>query len=375
MKIIHIAAELSPIAKIGGLADVLQGLPSEQIRQGHQVEVWIPPYPWISDKDLTMFPFPVRCIQVSGCDFSSIYGQGDVVRFAHFSRAAAEKARCEIYDILHVHDWHTACVARWAPRVVLTLHNLSYFGGCSPVLLEEIGCGLDPKYQGPEGYSLLRVGIAHAAAMTTVSPTYANQIVSAEYGYGFADDLKNRGVRGILNGIDQEYWNPKQDAHLFAHYDRRDRSGKTLHQQAFCQQYDLPTHVPIVASITRLVWQKGIEAIESAIQATCEMEAIYLLLGSVAEQGIQQRFQRLKDQYGERFFLQFVSDEPLAHQVYGAADLFVVPSRFEPCGLTQFIAMRYGAVPIVHATGGLADSITHQMTGFTFCPLRSHALL
>ncbi len=368
MKIVHVAAELAPIAKIGGLADVLQGLPAELVRQGHTVEVWVPPYSWLSPQVLAGYPFVVRALDVPNFDGSYIYGADDVERFAHFSRAAAELARKESYDVMHVHDWHTACIARWVPRVVLTLHNLSYFGACSAALLERIGCGLDPRYQGPEGYSLLRVGLVHAAAITTVSPTYAQQILSPEYGYGFAAWLQQRGVTGILNGIDEEYWDPHMDRYLYAPYHADCCRGKQDHQKEFCERHGVPQLAPIVASIARLVWQKGIEALESAVRATCEMGGVYLLLGSVSDMETQEKFIRLQQQYGNHLFLQFASDEALAHRVYGAADLFVVPSRFEPCGLTQLIAMRYGAVPIVHATGGLADSIEHQVTGFTFSP-------
>lgn len=424
MHIIHIAAELAPIAKVGGLADVVLGLCRELSWKGHDVDIIIPKYDCINNEDIrdlvvdshnllsfyegawhknTVWIGWVENIKVyfiephhpryffnRGC----FYGcEDDIERFLYFSRAAIEF----IYkkplkpDIIHLHDWQTSVIAPLIknmymplglthPKTVLTIHNMEYQGKCSPSDLNKIGMDstfyskpdqmADPLY--PNLVNLLKGGIIYSDFITTVSPTYAKEVLTPEGGKGLENTLlkyKNK-FKGILNGLDYSYWNPEIDRFLPAHYCPREEPINkidrcTVDNKAFVKRmlrerlFLAEEHRPIVGCIARLVPQKGIDLIMQAIGRIVEMKGQFVLLGHSPIPSITAEFHKLKRQYADHphVHLYLNHQEELAHWIYAGSDIFIVPSLFEPCGLTQLIALKYGTVPVVRRTGGLADTV------------------
>lgn len=416
MKIVHLATEFAMVAKAGGLGDVLLGLGRELVRQGQNVEVILPKYDtisptFLSDKrtDLKDFVceeggslhrntmwkidasgFPLLLLEAHHPKryFSrgKIYGcEDDTARFLYFSKACLEylKAKKTPIDVLHLHDWPVAIAALLVKEiyrlpiksVVLTIHNAEYQGLCASWDLDAIGLAgenyltedllQDERY--PEAINLLKGAIIYADAIAAVSPSYAKEILTEPYGGSLSPVLrKYRGkIVGILNGIDHSMWNPAEDKALPLHYNN------SLSIDAICkakesarlqirEQFHLDLmQRPWVGSITRLVPQKGPELIEEALLLTLEQKGSFILLGSSPIPAIQDHFDSLKKKYASNrnVLLYYHYNETLAHQLFAALDLLIAPSRFEPCGLTQLIAMRYGTVPLVRATGGLQDTV------------------
>ena len=334
MKIVHIASEFAPIAKAGGLGDVVAGLSKEQRRLGHDVEVIIPKYDTITE-----VPEGVTLIDLPD-DFSrgQIYGEpDDIDRFTRFCEAAAD--HLDNPDIVHLHDWPTALIAKIVPfKTVLTIHNAAY-----------------------QGNGLLQTGIENANALTTVSPTYAREILTPAFGCGLEDLLKKHKPIGILNGIDTDYWNPATDPLLPHRYTAPE--GKRLCKEALCTELNLPKDPPLFAAICRLVDQKGPDLLFSGFEHILNRGGTAVLLGSSPDPALEEKFQALAH---PNMHLHFDFNESFAHRLYAGADYALIPSLFEPCGLTQLIAMRYGTVPIAHGVGGLADTVIEGETGFTF---------
>jgi starch synthase len=415
MHIIHIASELAPIAKVGGLADVIFGLARETQKKGHTVEILIPKYDSLNYsllqnlkpeyRDLWSYDGPYRynntiwSAEIQGLKvlllephhpayfFSrgSIYGfPDDVDRFIYFSRAALEylfKAG-KHPDIIHIHDWPTSVIAplykeMYVPLglrtkgVVLTVHNLQHQGKCSPQNLTRAGLRgedyLTPaKMQDPflpANLNLLKGGIEYADFITTVSPTYEKEIKTVEGGCGLNTLLTKHQnkLKGILNGIDYDYWNPAADTALAAQYTVKSAAqGKAANKTALQKRFEMKeTKGPLLCAITRLDPQKGPELIQYALKKTIEKEGQFLLLGSTMVPEILAVFKALQKDLAKNknVHLHLEYDEALAHLTYAAADMIVIPSIFEPCGLSQMIALRYGTVPLVRCTGGLADTV------------------
>jgi starch synthase len=437
MHIIHIASEITPIAKLGGLADVVHGLSKQCIQEGHTVEVIIPKYGCV-DLDLienlkktsTLISYegsravnneiwqgindtiPVTLIDPELPYFTrdQIYGYpDDVRRFCYFAKTALEylyKMKKKP-DVLHLHDWPAALVAPLytylfskiglnVGKIVLTIHNLEHQGITSPALLGEIGAPIkdqammeklqDPSE--PKLVNLLRGGIECADRVTTVSPTYRDEILTAKEHklYTILQQHKKK-ITGILNGIDDtSFWNPISDPYLSAHYNTKNVSdkdfdkiveGKRKNRTRLCNQLNLKLdHAPLIASITRLVSQKAPHLIVHALHKTLEHKGQFILLGSTPTKDVEKEFLDLKlalvDNRNVAICLN--KDEEIAHLIYAAADMILVPSIFEPCGLTQIIAMRYGTVPIVRKTGGLADTVFDAKNGFSFTEATFHGL-
>ena len=405
MRIVHLAAEFAPIAKAGGLADVLVGLCRELTRSGHFVDVILPKYDWIKDdliKNLRVEIADFKCLgssnsmwsgQVEGCELhllqarhparyferGKIYGcEDDIARFIYFSRAALEYLvkKGEAIDILHLHDWHVSLCAPLVKdffkqlkvkKIVLTIHNAEYQGRCGPSDLDAIGIKgsdyLTPEKlqdnQYPTAINLLKGGLIYSDALVPVSPSYAKEILTPKYGCSLDPTFqKMRGkMKGILNGIDTLLWDPLSDPYLTKGYAIESLAkGKEANRRQFPLD---PKRRPWIGTVARLVPQKGPELLEEALKKTVALGGCFLLLGSSPVPAIQQRFDQLKETYkgNPQVFLHYAYDEKLAHLAYGALDFLIVPSHFEPCGLTQLIAMRYGTVPIVRATGGLKDTV------------------
>lgn len=442
MHIVHIASEMAPLAKVGGLADVLLGLSREQSWKGHDVDIIIPKYDCIDSneiRDLAIdypelssfyqgewFPNTIWMGWVENLkvyfvephhpryffDRGCYYGcDDDIERYLYFSRTALEFLYKKGLnpDIIHIHDWQTAVIAPLyydmyqamgfsRPKIVFTIHNIEYQGKCSAGDLDKIGLNgtalaTPEKLQDNQDLkliNLLKGGIVFSDFVTTVSPNYAKEVMQVEGGRGLETTLNKHQTKfkGILNGIDYSYWNPEIDRYLPAHYSSREmpankKDRNTLDKKAYVKkvlrdQLQLSEdYKPIVGCITRLVPQKGIEMIKHALKYTHERGGQFILLGSGPIPSINAEFQALKNQYADdpNVHLSLHHQEELAHMIFAGSDMFIVPSIFEPCGLTQMISLRYGTVPIVRKTGGLADTIFdvdysgkpfEQTNGYTF---------
>lgn len=424
--IVHVTAEMAPLAKVGGLGDVVTGLAAASKRQGHIVDVILPFYECIDttqiedlvmertfdsfmgrEEDgghLAMSTVSIECWtgKIEGCPVrllkpqhvpyfrgGAIYGgsYNETEAYLIFCRASLEymaQSGMDV-DIIHAHEWQGAAVPMlfWElfssrmphARPILTIHNMDNTGECrqdefaatgvSGSLFASVDKALDERTIGhnPERLCLLKGGIVYSSAVTTVSPTYAQETLTGGTAGFLQSTLAKPEVTnkymGILNGIDTDVWNPATDPYLPACFSSHIPNGKSL-----CKKYlqrglgmNEDPEKPLVAVISRLVPQKGIHLIEHAAVQTMEKGGQFVLLGTGhASGGLQgiahDRFRDNKD-----MSMLFMYSEPLSHLIYAAADMFLVPSMFEPCGLTQMIALRYGGVPIVRRTGGLADTV------------------
>ncbi len=441
MHIVHITSELAPVAKVGGLGDVIYGLSKELMRLGHTVEIILPKYDCLhyaelknlkveqkevrfsdgtSMQDNTIWSADVHGLKILLVESHHtehyfnrdvIYGcHDDVDRFLHFSKAAMEylvKASKQP-DVIHLHDWPTAIIPLLYKEVyaktgyqlggtVLTIHNMEHQGKCLPLQLNAIGLAgetyLSPeKLQDPKtltDINLLKGGIVYADAVTTVSPTYEKEIQTPIGGCGLDETLisHRKKLKGILNGIDEDFWNPEKDPYLIKTYAAHGIDAKKLPRVLTGKKENkdhLKAHLglkkseaPLVGVITRLVPQKSPELIKYAMQSTLKQGGQFILLGSTPIPSTHREFEELQAQLkntGNAAIL-LDKDEALAHQIFAASDMLMIPSLFEPCGLTQLIALRYGTIPIVRVTGGLADTVFDRDTstrplaernGFTF---------
>ncbi len=442
MHIIHIASELAPLAKVGGLADVVLGLSRELSWKGQDVDIIIPKYDCMDSNEIRDITVVYQDLMsfYQGNWYSNVVWMGwvenlrvyfidphhpsfffnrgcfygcedDVERYLYFSRAALEflyKKQIRP-NIIHLHDWHTAAVAPLykdmykqlgitGTKIVFTIHNLEYQGRCAPMNLDQIGMEgskymasdamMDPIY--PNTINLVKGAINYADFVTTVSPTYAKEVQTPEGGFGLDKVISKNSNKfmGVLNGIDYSYWNPEIDRYLPVHFSSREtpsnkKDKNTLEKKAFIKRMVrerlslADVHRPIIGCVTRLVPQKGLELIKYAVKYAVEKKGQLLLLGSAPIESIAAEFQALKHQYAEDYHVHITLhyQEELSHFIYAASDMFIVPSLFEPCGLTQLIALKYGAVPIVRRTGGLADTIVdidtsglpfEKTNGYTF---------
>lgn len=436
-----LAAEAVPWAKTGGLGDVMGALPAALARHGLEVALFLPLYRGMRERfseaggvpplEVRMHdgseearvlrasdaPPGVRVYAVASdryFDRPHLYGEasGDYAdnlrRFAFFSRAAlAAIDRLELApDVVHCHDWQTALVpvylragimegdsaARAVPRLagaatVLTVHNLGYQGVFPPS--DFPAAGLPRRLFAVDGLefhgqvNLLKGGIRFADHVTTVSPNYAREIRTAEQGAGLEGVLQARAgdVTGILNGIDDEIWNPATDEHLVARYDARDLRGKRRCKADLMAGLGLGDDLdaPVAAMVSRLAAQKGFDILLPSLPALLERGLRVVVLGS-GDPRIRAALARLAERFAGRLAFREVFDERLAHRIHAGADVLLMPSRYEPCGLNQMMALRYGTVPIVRATGGLVDTVLdmaaapQQATGFWFEEHSSAAL-
>ena len=428
MRILMLASEAVPLAKTGGLADVAGTLPVELARLGHEVQLALPRYAGIEPKaaDLrqtaTMaVPFrggsvrvgietgtlENRAVSLVCIRYDPFFGRGglygeeghdypdNLERFVLFCRAVLEacRRRDQPPDVLHAHDWQTALAVvylktlyrtdpAWAKtRALFTIHNVGYQGHF-PVTSYEI-TGLPWSEYTPakmEFYgkaNLLKGGLVHADLLNTVSPTYAREIQTSEFGYGLEGVLQGRKDRlyGVINGIDTKVWDPATDPLLPAHYSAEDLSGKKACKQALQREMKLPPRdVPLIGLISRLALQKGIDLIVDVLPKLLELDVQMIVLGSGDPQ-YQADLTDLRVRYPDKLAVQLGFHDPLAHRIEAGADLMLMPSRYEPCGLTQLYSLRYGTVPVVRRTGGLADTVVPYLpasssqetaTGFTF---------
>jgi starch synthase len=417
MNIVIVASEVTPFSKTGGLADVAGALPKALAELGAKVSVFSPFYPSVAkinqlklkSKELVLSikvgeeMKPVRLYQIrqSEVDFYFIandeyfnrpflYGtpQGDYPdngqRFIFFSKAVlASLVELNIKpDVIHCHDWQTALIPLYLKssgekyqsfaqtKTIFTIHNLGYQGLFSPETFQAIG--IPDKYfsmQGIEFYgkvNFLKAGLVFADKLTTVSPTYAQEIQTKEFGFGLEGVLATRqkDLTGIINGIDYSIWNPAKDKFIKPNYDIKTLTSKPKVKAKLIQELklNLSPAAPLISFIGRLALQKGIELVIAAIKTifqTPNSESRipnFIILGT-GEAKYHKMLKDLKSQYSKQLSVTLDFNDPLAHRIYAGSDIFLMPSQYEPCGLGQMIAFKYGTIPIGFKTGGLADTI------------------
>lgn len=414
MFIVMVSSECAPVAKTGGLGDVVEGLSRELSVRGHDVEIILPMYDcmrydriWGLTKTFAdlMVPFhgtAIHCDVYFGfadgnkCFFiqphseQNFFNRGvyyghrdDPERFAFFCRAAMEfmlKSN-KRPDIIHCHDWQTGLVpvmlyeiyqhiGMGRSRACYTLHNVKHQGICGEHILRQAGLNpgalmtperlLDHTYRG--AVNLMKGGIVYANFTTTVSPRYAEEIRTSDFGHGLQHTLNvHRGkFGGVLNGINYNVWNPEIDGLIPYKYSMTDFEGKFKNKAALRDRLMLRDQFkPIVCFVGRLDPQKGLNLVRHSIFYSLANNAQFVLLGSGSEKSIDDHFRGLKHHLNDNpdVHLEIGYDEELSHLIYAGSDIMVVPSIFEPCGLTQLISMKYGTIPVVRETGGLADTV------------------
>ncbi|BDG15391.1 glycogen synthase [Thermus brockianus] len=396
MRVLLVAPEAYPLVKVGGLADVVGALPKALKPLGVEATLLLPWHRGLAARGVgeVRFPFAGKEVQaplgerveggvrflllgVEGFDRERVYGYpDDAERYLRFARAAAEVARG--FDLVHAHDWTAALLALYAPTVY-TIHNLAHQGLLDPGLFFFL-TGLPwslfhmeaLEYYGK--VNLMKGGIVFARLVTTVSPSYAEEIQTPEFGMGLDGVLRKHAhkLRGILNGLDPEVFDPAQDPHLPAPYSREDPSGKALAREAFRRATGL--RPPILAYISRLDPQKGLDLVLEALPRLGEL-GFSLYVQGVGEEALAQGFREAEAKHPG--WVRFVPayDEALARLAYAGAEAVLVPSRFEPCGLVQMIAQRYGTPPVARAVGGLKDTVEDGKTGVLFQSYHPEGLL
>lgn len=415
MFIVTVASECAPVAKVGGLADVVYGLSHELEIRGNSVEIILPKYDcmrydhiyglqevyrdlWVPFYDHQVhcsvffgFVHGRKCFFIEPHSNRNFFNRGiyyghhdDPERFTFFCRAALEfmLKTNKLPDVIHCHDWQTGILpvllfdiykhmGMTHPRVCYTLHNLKHQGVTGEFILRASGLNRADYYCHEDrlrdnfnrsAINLMKAGIVYSNFVTTVSPTYAWEIMHTDLSYGLGHSLHvhNKKVGGILNGLDYYVWNPQIDRHIPHRYSISTIESKYRNKEALRHRLLLRQEFkPIVAYVGRLDHQKGVDLIRDGLFYALANGCQFVLLGSGPEPGINNYFWHLKNHLNENpdCHLEIGYNEELAHLIYAGADMMLVPSLFEPCGLTQMIALKYGTVPIVRATGGLNDTI------------------
>jgi len=429
-RVLHAAAEIFPLVKTGGLADVVGALPHALAAAGADVRLLLPGLPAILDAvsrprkvfeggplfgaarvTLRLGRFKAGAkgpdVQAYVIDAPWLYArdggpyQGpdgkpwddNLQRFALLGWAAAHLAAGELDpawrpDILHAHDWHAALACSYLrahpgahARSVFTIHNLAFQGLFAQ---DDFGLlGLPRRFMQPDGLefhgwlSFMKGGLVHADRLTTVSPTYAREITTPEFGCGVEGVLRTRAadLSGILNGVDYGHWDPATDAALPARFDAQDLGGKAVCKAALQREFglDARTDAPLIGIVSRLSEQKGLDLALAALPAL-RAEGVQLAILGSGDAPLERAFADAAAAHPGQVGVHIGYDETLAHRVIAGADLILVPSRFEPCGLTQLYGMRYGTLPLVRRVGGLADTVD-DASGFIFEAADSSSLI
>jgi starch synthase len=429
MHLLFAASELYPLAKTGGLGDVMGALPAAVKARGHSVSCVLPFFRSVHERGLeirdtgmefqvplgergfrarlyeTLAPNGVKVFLVrrdeyfdrSGLYVSDLGDYDDnAERYIFFSKAVVELARRlrpEV-DVIHVNDWTVGLVpafvraAGYPFRTVFTIHNLAYQGSF-PGTDADL-CGLPSSFFTPDGFEFygrlncMKAGIVYADQVTTVSPTYAREIQTAEFGCGLDPVLRAHAAKltGVLNGIDEALWDPATDAHLPRRYTAARPAGKAACRKALLKDAGWEPGAPelVVGMISRLVVQKGFDVVQAAWPELRELPVRWVVLGN-GDAALEDWFRATAAAEPDRMHATIGFDEKRAHRIEAGADAFLMPSRYEPCGLNQMYSQRYGTLPIVHATGGLRDSVEDWVelggpgTGFQFEPCEPGALV
>src|SRR5579863_1834953 len=422
MRILFVASEGLPFSKTGGLADVVEALPKALVARGHEVAVVLPRYRGTQASTMVLpsltvplgkrlrFPAVLDGTLLNGVryffvddpayfDRDGLYGgpAGDfpdnAERYSEFCRAAIEISK-HVWptDVFHCHDWQTGLVpvllrtsygddpvVKELP-VVLTIHNMGYHGQFRRDVLARAGIPevvFNPgalEFYGDVNF--LKGGLVYSDYLSTVSPTYAKEIQTREFGYGLDGVVRGRGDRvvGILNGVDYTTWNPAKDSFIAAKYSAKDLAGKQSCKQDLLQMFGLANdnpHRAVLGIVSRFADQKGFDLIADRAHEMLREDVMLVVLGT-GDRRYEDLFRALANAYPGRVGVKFAYDNAVAHKIEAGADIFLMPSRYEPCGLNQIYSLKYGTVPVVRATGGLDDTIesfdpgTGRGTGFKF---------
>ncbi len=427
LRVLFVTSEAVPFAKTGGLADVAGALPKFLQALGCEIKLVMPYYRMVRKSGAPVEPLD-KTLEVTlgdekiptdlyrgqltenvpvyfiGCeeyfDREYLYGtpKGDYFdsaeRFTLFSKASLALARSLGFspDIIHHHEWQTGLISAYlktiyskdpffsSTAVAFTIHNIAYQGVFRKEKLSLTG--LPPEVYNPEGIefweriSFMKAGIVYADVINTVSRKYSEEIQTPEFGYGLEGILKKRSqdLYGILNGVDYEEWDPAHDRHLAARYSLEDLSGKKECKRDLLKEFHLPSSletVPVLGVISRLADQKGFDLLAEIIEDLFGLDVGFVLLGT-GEQKYHDLFNQIGRKYPRKAGIRIAYDDRLAHKIEAGADFFLMPSRYEPCGLNQIYSLRYGTIPVVRATGGLEDTIipynpaTGKGNGFKF---------
>lgn len=439
--VLYVSSEVAPFAKTGGLADVAGALPKALKDMGLDVRIMMPKYGFISERKyvlrevIRLREIPVRLgereyvvsaksaflpdskVQVYFIDYPPYFDRespyvnpstgkdwsDNAERFALFSRAVLEVLRVLHWqpDVIHCNDWQTALIPAYLKTqlkddpfyakisTLLTIHNLAYQGVFEEDVVEVIG--LPRELFGPGGpvefygkVNFLKAGIVFADAISTVSERYAEEIQTEEFGAGLDGVLRSRkdDLYGILNGVDYSVWNPETDEFIPHKYSISDLSGKQRNKEALLTQVGLPydPNIPVIGMISRLAEQKGFDLLIEAMDQLMALDLELVILGT-GDPKYHKLLEEYAKKYPEKLSVNLRFDEPLAHLIEAGSDMFLMPSRYEPCGLNQIYSLKYGTIPIVRETGGLADTIqdydpqTGKGTGFVFKEYSAEAML
>jgi starch synthase len=433
LNILFVSSEVEPFAKTGGLADVSSALPKAIKELGHEIRIMMPRYRFISERKFKLhdiirlkeIPIPVgqgievgnvkssfisnvkEKVQVYFLDNAKYFGRDGIYqspasktdykdndeRFIFFCRGTIETLRKLGWqpDIIHCNDWQTGLIPAYirtlyardeffkSVKILFTIHNMAYQGAFPPESFEKTGLPKDLfNPDGVEAYgkfNFLKAGLHFSDAITTVSQKYAQEICSSdEYGAGLNGLLSKRRdvVHGILNGIDYNQWTPWADNYIFRKYDVKSLEAKIENKKALAERFGLKFKpaTPLLGCITRLVEQKGFDLVLEILDDLMKMDVQLVMLGS-GDKSLEKKFDAYQRKYSDKMGVVFGFDEELAHLIEAGSDMFLMPSRYEPCGLNQMYSMRYGTVPIVRATGGLDDTVEDYAgngrgTGFKF---------
>lgn len=430
MNVLFVTSECYPLVKTGGLADVTGALPLALATLDVEARVLLPAYSGVREQLATCRPSAhiadlfggdatlldattaaglklllidaPHLYERAGGPYSAPNGHDwpdNHLRFAALSWVAAEVASGRLGawrpDIVHLHDWHAALTVAYLrfddskatlasgsrPATLLTIHNLAFQGLFPEALLAELRLPAAALAQGGIAYwgslSFLKAGVRWCDAVSTVSPTYAREIVTPENGMGFDSALKERkeSLIGIVNGIDVQVWNPATDPHITANYSASNPEGKAANKAALQSELGLvpDPDAPLFCVVSRLTEQKGLDLLLAAIPRLLARGAQLAVLGS-GDRGLEKGFRRAAKKRSGRVATVIGYDEALSHRMQAGADAIVVPSRFEPCGLTQLYGLRYGTLPVVAKVGGLADTVIDGVDGFQFDPVDAEQL-
>lgn len=417
MHIVFAASECVPWAKTGGLADVVSALPAELSKLGHRVTIFIPYYRQVA-RELPNLPVKVQSITIpygSYNRFARILDGGEhhgsrvyfvdtpelfdrenfyatpsgdypdnAERFGLFCRAVIEASKIlGVPDVFHVHDWQAAMVSvylrstyyfdpvlRKVPSV-LTVHNAGYQGWFPPKTMETLLLPWEmfrfDKLEQNDTLNFLKGGVVYADAITTVSPTYAEEIKTAEFGNGLEGVFSQRAadLTGILNGVDYTEWDPATDASIAAHYSAANLAGKKECRRDLLHAFGfdgVSEETPVLGIVSRLATQKGLDFVAQIADELVKQDVVLILLGN-GEEYYERLFSELAVKYPDKVRVQIKYDNVMAHKIEAGSDIFLMPSRYEPCGLNQIYSLKYGTIPVVRATGGLQDTIDEQPNG------------
>ncbi len=435
LRVLLASSEVAPFAKTGGLADVTAALAHYLHRAGHEPRIVLPLYKRVRTSGIPLQPVPglqeipmqcgdrrlmwsvwssplpksearawfVRCPELYERDGIYAADGDEHLRFSFLTRVALESCQYTQWapDVVHVHDWHTALaplylrtVYGWdklfqKTRTLMTLHNNAYQGIFSLAALRDVQLENERSLLWQDDvkrgvFSFLKCGLTYATALSTVSRTYAREIQGDELGMGLQSMLKDRDdhLFGIVNGVDYDVWNPGTDTRIPHRFTPGDLSGKERMKAALLERMELPAtdRAPVLGIVSRLTGQKGFDLLHDALTVFLQREDVRVVVQGSGETRYEQYFEWLADTFPRKVAYRKVYDEDLAHWIEAGSDMFLMPSRFEPCGLNQMYSMKYGTPPIVRRTGGLADTVsnwnprTGEGTGFVFDEFDAHAL-